>query len=124
MTNVFKSMHNVIENNPELLTTLFTQQALIFCMKDLENKMKEYFGHIKLLEERLLLPFEYQSQEEHNKQLISINLHVLLTYYKLYKKYESVVELEKLVYETDFNISNIEMKLLMESKLETFITVL
>lgn len=105
---IIRMINNVVENNPELLDVLFTEHALILCIRDLETKIKECFERVEFLTEKLLNPFSNCSEREHTEQLKLINARELLNYYQLYKKYEVVISSEHLHMEYESDIKDVE----------------
>lgn len=105
---IIRMINNVVENNPELLDVLFTERALILCIRDLETKIKECFERVEFLTEKLLNPFKNCSEREHTEQLKLINVRELLNYYQLYKKYEAVISSKHLHMEYESDIKDVE----------------
>lgn len=114
--NVILSMHQVASDHPEMLDAVLTNPVLTWTITDLDQKMQQTSKI--LISEKEISSFKNSSSKEFNEDLIVLNERTLLSYYKLYKRYEQIMLSRNIDIEIQTDITIVENLLPEDGLLE------
>ena len=114
--SVILSIHQVANDHPEMLDVVLTDTVLIWAINDLDQKMQQISKN--LISEKEKTNFENSSSKEFNEDLIVLNERTLLSYYKLYKRYEQIMLSRNIDIEIQTDITIVENLLPEDGLLE------